>query len=301
MRKALMILGAVVIGLQGAAYAVNTSAGTSTAQFLKLGADARALAMGEAYAGIADGASAVYWNPAGLAGQSDMRVSLTQATWVGDISYQFLEGTMPAGFGTFGLGLQSLSYSSITETDGTGLDIGNFTPSDMMAALSFGREFGGLKAGATLKYISSRIKNTATAMALDAGAQVKNGGFTVGLAVQNLGTNMKFISQEETIPYNMKLGASYAFGDMWLAAIDMNSPVDEAAYISAGVEKNFQVSGDVQIAGRLGYNSRTQDLTGTKGMSAGVGLGYKNFTLDTTFTQYGNLGNVMIMSLGAKF
>ena len=42
-------------------------AGITTAQFLKIGVGARASAMGEAFTAVANDASALYWNPAGLA------------------------------------------------------------------------------------------------------------------------------------------------------------------------------------------------------------------------------------------
>ena len=41
-------------------------AGISTAQFLKIGVGARASALGDAFVAIANDASALYWNPAGL-------------------------------------------------------------------------------------------------------------------------------------------------------------------------------------------------------------------------------------------
>ena len=44
----------------------SSARGTTAAQFLKLGAGARAVAMGEAFSAVADDASALYWNPAAL-------------------------------------------------------------------------------------------------------------------------------------------------------------------------------------------------------------------------------------------
>ncbi|MEQ1920553.1 MAG: hypothetical protein ABL955_15300, partial [Elusimicrobiota bacterium] len=48
------------------AAAMSSAAGTSGAQFLKLGSGARAGAMADAFAAIADDANAAYYNPAGL-------------------------------------------------------------------------------------------------------------------------------------------------------------------------------------------------------------------------------------------
>ena len=41
--------------------------GTYSAQFLKIGVSARAAGMGSAYTAVANDATAIYWNPAGMA------------------------------------------------------------------------------------------------------------------------------------------------------------------------------------------------------------------------------------------
>lgn len=53
--------------------------GKYAGEFLSLGVDARALGMGGAYVALATGASAAYWNPAGLARLSADEVSLMHA------------------------------------------------------------------------------------------------------------------------------------------------------------------------------------------------------------------------------
>ncbi|RIK54073.1 hypothetical protein DCC62_32005, partial [candidate division KSB1 bacterium] len=45
----------------------NQRAGTAMAQFLKIGVGGRAVGMGEAFVALANDASALYWNPAGIA------------------------------------------------------------------------------------------------------------------------------------------------------------------------------------------------------------------------------------------
>ena len=40
--------------------------GTTAAQFLKIGVGARAIGMGGAFVAVADDATAIYWNPAGI-------------------------------------------------------------------------------------------------------------------------------------------------------------------------------------------------------------------------------------------
>jgi hypothetical protein len=67
------------------------------AEFLKVGAGARALGMGGAFVALADDASAVYWNPAGLVSLVDIEVEAMHAEQFGDIvNYDFLAAGFPS-------------------------------------------------------------------------------------------------------------------------------------------------------------------------------------------------------------
>ena len=114
----------------------NSAVGTSSGQFLKLGAGSRGMAMGEACSAAADDAGAVYWNPAALLQIESSSVVLMHAVYLDTIFYDF------AAFGrklknntAWGAGLQYLSVGSIAETDGLGLETGKFNPHDY--ALTF--------------------------------------------------------------------------------------------------------------------------------------------------------------------
>ncbi|MCB4791545.1 MAG: PorV/PorQ family protein [Elusimicrobia bacterium] len=313
MKKVLAVMiSLVILAGQSTVFAAGSNAGKSTAQFLQLGVGARAEGLGEAYTALTDGAESVYWNPAGLAGMGNNEVTFTQAMWIDDISYQFIAGAFPTKAGTFAIGLKYLSYGKIQKTDSTGLEIGDFSPNDLMAGVSYGRGFGKLKAGGTVKYISSKITNTATAMALDLGLKYPfmNDQLNLGLAAVNMGSKMKFISEEDPLPMTVKLGASCDLGGMWLCAVDVNMPNDDDVFANAGVEKKFKVNDMIALAGRVGYNTRTKDITGTKGITAGLGLDYKQanygkkplyITLDAAYAPYGDLGSITLLSLGVKF
>ncbi|MCF8413872.1 MAG: PorV/PorQ family protein, partial [Melioribacteraceae bacterium] len=65
-------------------------AGISTAQFLKIGVGGRASAMGDAFIAVADDASALYWNPAGLVQAENNQVMFSHNEWVADIKHEFV-------------------------------------------------------------------------------------------------------------------------------------------------------------------------------------------------------------------
>ncbi|MBI4218121.1 MAG: hypothetical protein HY610_03305, partial [Elusimicrobia bacterium] len=63
------------------------------------------------------------------------------------------------------------------------------------------------------------------------------------------------------------------------------------------------ISQDSNVAGRLGYNSRTtSDLDkGFSSLSAGAGYSWKGYGIDFAWVPFGNLGNTYRVSLTAKF
>jgi len=91
-----------------------TKKGTNAAQFLKIGVGARASAMGESYVAEANDASAMFWNPAGLAGVSNNELMFVQTNWIADMTYDFAALVMPFdNLGTFGIYYQGLSMNDM--------------------------------------------------------------------------------------------------------------------------------------------------------------------------------------------
>src|SRR4030067_2901363 len=92
-----------------------------------LGVDARALGMGGAYVSVTDGASSVFWNPAGLAlldkGEgSFMHLRLWEKT-----IYDFASLAYPTlEFGSFGIGAVRLGTTDVPKRDINNLDLGTF-------------------------------------------------------------------------------------------------------------------------------------------------------------------------------
>ena len=112
------LAGAALIAALAAGPARADTKGTSAAQLLKLGAGARATALGEAYTAAADDASAIYWNPAALTRIDGQSLNLMHAELLGGISYEFLGYGQNLGEGrAWGASLQYLSVPVITETD----------------------------------------------------------------------------------------------------------------------------------------------------------------------------------------
>lgn len=82
------LLGLVLPGTAGAAQ-IFEKVGTFDGQFLKIGIGARAAAMGGAFVAVADDASALYWNAAGIArvDADKSQLQFNHAIWPADLKF----------------------------------------------------------------------------------------------------------------------------------------------------------------------------------------------------------------------
>src|SRR5579859_46749 len=68
----------------------NTGYGTTTAEFLLLGAGARGAALGNGYAALSNDVTALYYNPGGLAMMSRPEAMVSTYSYVGNTKYSWL-------------------------------------------------------------------------------------------------------------------------------------------------------------------------------------------------------------------
>jgi len=297
----------------GAAFS-EKDAGTRGAQFLKLPVSARAIGMGEAYTAIADDANAIYYNVAGLASAEKksaeyMYSSLmmnNKASGESNPGYHWIAFGMPISeaIGAAGIAIQYFSAGDIKKTDIRAADQGTFSPSDMAVNLSYARKVMGYGLGANLKIINSKIDNSATAVAVDLGARddkMLDGKLLLGFAVQNLGSSLKYETEDTKLPILIKLGSGYKVMENWIAALDVVFPEDNSAVLAVGTDYKHKISEDMDLSGRLGYNSRNRKVDGFNGVTLGLGFGFKVATFDIAWMPMGDLGQTLRFSIGAKF
>ncbi len=130
--------------------------------FLEVPSGARASAMGGAYASIAVGAEAAFWNPAGLDATRGTEITASHFEL-----YQSLRHDQFAVAGRlFGCGmsasLRALYSEPIEERDDLGNLTGSFGAHDLELAYGIGRAVApGLTAGGTVSLVRERIANEA--------------------------------------------------------------------------------------------------------------------------------------------
>lgn len=182
-----------------------TRVGTRGANFLEIGVGARALALAGAYTGLAEGVTALYWNPAGIAELEGPAAALSIAKLYGDlgIRHNFAGGVLPLGSnGAFGIALTQLSSGDIERTteafpEGGDPAFGStFQYTATAAGLYYGRRLTDrLGLGIGIKFATEGIDNAkASYFGLDIGTKFRTGlyGTHIAASLSNLGGSSRF-------------------------------------------------------------------------------------------------------------
>lgn len=173
--------------------------GTSGAPELLIPVGARGSALGSAAVSDIVGAEALFWNPAGLAGQEGAEVIFTNTQYFADMKLNFFGVTGQAGsLGQFGVNVKALSVGDIFVTteqspDGTGEIV---SPTFSVLGASWAKAFTDrVRFGATVNFVSEKILSmSATGLAADFGVQYDTGwkGLKFGMVMKNFGTSMHY-------------------------------------------------------------------------------------------------------------
>lgn len=302
MKTALILTMAVGALLALSAPVCAGSAGTSSAQFLKMGAGARAAAMGDSFAAVANDASAVYWNPAGLAQLEDAELTAMQNNGLDNTSYQFAAAARPVGDGAIGVSLYRMDYGSIDSYSAADVRDGSVSAGSLAAGVTAARKFGdNIRLGVTAKMVSEKIAGeSASTFAGDAGFLWSNDRLSVGVAVQHFGGTMKFVKKSEDLPMTLRADAALHVSSRILLSAGAAKERDNETEIHAGTEIRMNHLLDVR-AGYATVPGNTVDVGGIAGVTGGVGLHLGRFAIDYAIRPFGDLGLSHRISITAHF
>ena len=242
----------VLLSFMTIAIALPASAGpgTTAAPILKLGGGTRAAALGDAFSAINNDVTAALWNPSGLGIMERKQAAISyvnRAQLFGDagegLYYAFFAGALPLGdAGTLGTMLQLEGQGTIdvtidspepirTENLGTNW-VWTVSYADKLAE--------GLLGGVSGKVISLKLGEAgARSYAVDLGLQYDVPSklipipIQVGAAVQNWGTRIHFIdeNQSDPLPRMFRFGTAvtlYNQGNSQLRLIgDLTASIDQ--------------------------------------------------------------------------
>jgi len=233
MRKTILILLMLIIsmGLAQQSFAVSEAA----VLFLMIAPGARAAGMGEAFVAVADDATAVFWNPAGLAYQYGREVTIMHTPWLpglaSDMFYDFLAYKMDIeGVGTIGFGLVYINLGEQQGMDEFGNPTDRFLSNEFAMSASYGTTITeNLAVGIGLRYIKSNLapfgagneqgEGKGSSFAFDFGLLYKfpflNKKLSWGMNISNMGPKIAYIdvSQADPLPTNLKTGFAYKLID----------------------------------------------------------------------------------------
>jgi len=299
---------AIICGLLSIGTSSCFAGGTEGAtpfNFLFLDTNARPAAMGGAYTAIVRDADSLFYNPAGFADVENKAIFTHNEYFqgasqkYGAVALNNVKG-LPQDIG-MGFSFNTVSYGDIQRTtlsNPSGAGLSDFNARNWAISLGCGRQVKeNLSLGIGLKYLYEKIDTySASAVAADFGGiySFKDLPFTVGIVIQNIGTKIKFQSERESLPLNLKLGLGYEFLDLGVLAIDLNKPKDGDSTIHFGAEYIIKEKAAI----RLGFNGRNDS---SSGITIGGGTLYQQFALDYAYIPFGDLGNAHRFSVSLKF
>jgi len=225
--------------------------------FLKMGMGVRASAMGKAFCAVVDDASTVHYNPAGLGQIKSGQISLEHTRWLEDVAYTGVSGvyplrTMNVDIGGFANMLLTDEIQTTTEAQpqGTGK---TFREMDGIFGVAGGISLTDqISVGVTGKVCSQKIgDNGATGLAYDMGFLYKTKCVGLGLAFQNIGTNIRFIDKGFTLPTTIRTGLAWTNSGLTISGELVNILSEKKMIACIGFEGYLLNI----IALRCGYDS----------------------------------------------
>lgn len=300
---------------------------TSMLTFLKIGLGARAVAMGESFVPVADDATTMYWNPAGLALLDSRHLHVSHTEWPADINYEAVFFTMPTRVldGGFGFEVATLRTTLDYTTEQEPLPHGRtFGFSDLLIAGGYARQLSDrFSFGFNLKYLREDLGSevggsTVNSWAVDVGTvfRLPYRGFRMSMAWTNIGPDFQpsggYSSgtgeaardvqyQSFSPPSVFSFGAAIHPLQMshttLLTSMQFDHPADNRELLKVGGELWL----DDIVALRAGWNPRMSAMKFSAGFGIQGSLGGNGFRLDYAYTDGQDLGRVDRFSLEVEF
>jgi hypothetical protein len=320
-------------------YGAVTKVGTVGLKFLDIGVGARPLAMGETFVAVADDATSLFWNPAGIAKVERFEAVGGYTSWPADVHLYSggLVYNMP-GYGAFGLSFTNLYTGEMNVTspefpDGNG---GTFTAGDWAAGLTYARFLTDrFSFGATFKLVHEELYDyDVNGWAADVGTYYDTGyrSIRIGMSIMNFGPDLRYeidndddgsidedkidgqdndgdgITDEDPEEAALPLPLSFRIGlAMDLLDVDVNrvTLLAELMHPSDNDER-YQFGAEYwyseMLALRTGYKVNADE----GGFTAGAGVkltteGLGSVSFDYAFTDFGRLDQVHRGSFNISF
>ena len=285
---------------------IDSNAGTTGFDFLRLTPTAREAAMGGAAVGSASSPMGFWFNPAHALSAESARAHVGYLNYVAGIQTGSAAYNQPVGTDKgVGLGIAYLNSGTMKRTDADGHEDGttfgvSYADLNLSGAMRFGEA---LTVGIGAQGLYGSI-DTFFAMGLagNVGAtyRLPVDGLTAGLAVKNFGLQLKaFQDSLDPLPIDFGLGLGYQPDPSLSLVLDVHKPIDDRVNVRAGVEGWVA---DL-MAVRVGYSTEGVDLRAgggediLAGATFGLGFRWQRYRLDYCFIPMVELGVAHRLSL----
>jgi opacity protein-like surface antigen len=263
------------------------------------------------------GMEAMKSNIGGLAQDSTTEIGLSHGIYLSgsDISINNLAVAQKVGdAGVIGINIMSMSFGDIPTTDYYNPQgVGSYHPQFLNIEVGYAKQFSShINAGFAVTYVSEQISNIgAQGVAFEGGIQYvtgKHDNFHFGIALRNLGTNMRFSGTGFSIngenPQNTVFGGT--------TNLYPSDKFDMPTYLTIGAQYDLFLDNDhlsskngmpmhrLSIIADFTSNSYNNDYTG-----AGLEYSFKNILMLRAAYRYengiGNPATSTTMYMGAAF
>ncbi len=313
-----------------------TKTGTTSASFIKIGVDARAASMGNAFTAMTGDVSSIFWNPAGIAYIHGVNMLAVNNSWIADIDINYAAiGINTGTAGVIGFSLNSMrvprdKVRTVENPEGTGE---YWEAGGLAINLSYARRLTDhFSLGGNVKMIHENIwHSSSTSFAGDLGVLFVTPFFNtrLGASITNYGGKMqldgrdlnisvdpdpdnigtveyvdgKYSTEAFPLPLLFRVGIS---GDILnqqslkvTYALDAMHPNDNTEVVNTGIE----IGVAEMFFLRAGYANLFRD-SAEEGLSFGAGINYRiwgsnsKLRIDYSYTDFGRFNGVKRVSLG---
>ncbi|GJM44142.1 MAG: hypothetical protein DHS20C21_09840 [Gemmatimonadota bacterium] len=284
-------LAAIVVGLGSATPAL--------AIFDDLEYSPRAAGLGGAYAGLSDDATAVFYNPAGLAGLTDYSF---HGTFFEPFNLGFHKASAAAfamptdNWGSFGIGYSDFrvdylgSTLSIERT--VTLSHGLVLMEDISSSLTFGYNINLYNLDYPTTSVSGLDLGSETTLGVDIGFQATvRERTTAGVFAKNVNAATMGDPVATDLPQRVSAGMAYRPYDGVVTAVEFEKELGEEIQFHGGME--FRIADPLTL--RFGTQTKPNLF------DIGIGIKYAQVDLDFTFTNHPVLEETFRYGVGLRF
>jgi hypothetical protein len=294
-----MVIKSVILGLiMGYTLPASAAEDSTVGTILSHPSSPRAGAMGEAYSSADDDVLGLQYNPA--VDLKTKQLALLYEKGFED-SLQTIGFGMPVSFGKVAGTFIYHDGGSIDLIDTAGNTRKVNAQRDILAVGTAGfNPRSNVSVGGSAKILHSQLVSefSGTAYLADFGAILRaSSRLRLGLAIQNIGTGLKYRSTSETLPRMMRAGASYTLKELSHRATFAFDEVvlmnDGSPKEHLGLEYVFANTFAVRFGYKVGYDVAS--------WSTGCGLMIDRVSFDFSFVPASSLGNTEKASLTFRF